>query len=51
MLHDSTFYQDLDAAHFQRRSPEQQSTYLLPQITKLGFECKFTPTDKETVSV
>jgi transposase len=51
MLRDGTFYQDLGAAHFQRRSPDQQAAYLLRQITKLGFQCKLTPTDKETVSV
>ena len=51
MLRDGTLYQDLGAAHFQRRSPEQQAAYLLRQITKLGFECKLTHTDKETVSV
>jgi transposase len=51
MLRDGTFYQDLGATHFQRRSPKQQAAYLLRQIAKLGFQCKLTPTDKEAVSV
>jgi len=32
MLRDGTFYQDLGAAHFQRRSPEQQAAYLTPAM-------------------
>jgi transposase len=51
MLRDGTFYQDLGATHFQRRSPEQQASYLVRQIAKLGFDCTLTPTEKEAVSV
>ncbi|SDE66410.1 hypothetical protein SAMN04487779_10932 [Belnapia rosea] len=43
MLHDGTFWQDLGADHFHRRSPEQQAQYLAQQIAKLGFACTITP--------
>jgi len=43
MLRDGTFYQDLGADHFHRRSPEQQAQYLARQIAKLGFACNITP--------
>jgi transposase len=42
MLRDGTFYQDLGADHFHRRSPEQQAQYLARQISKLGFTCTIT---------
>jgi transposase len=43
MLRNGTFYQDLGADHFHRRSPEQQAQYLARQIAKLGFACTITP--------
>jgi transposase len=43
MLRDGTFWQDLGADHFHRRSPEQQAQYLARQIAKLGFACTITP--------
>jgi transposase len=43
MLRDGTFWQDLGADHFHRRSPEQQAQYLARQIAKLGFACIITP--------
>lgn len=43
MLRDGTFWQDLGADHFHRRSPEQQVQYLARQIAKLGFACTITP--------
>src|SRR5829696_1076821 len=42
MLRDGTFYQDLGADHFHRRSPEQQVQHLAWQIAKLGFACTIT---------
>ena len=42
MLRHGTFYQDLGADHFHRRSPEQQAQYLARQIAKLGFACTIT---------
>src|SRR5215213_154477 len=50
MLRDGTFYQDLGAGHFHRRSPEQQAEHLARQIAKLGFACTITP-QAEPVSV
>ena len=43
MLRDGTFYQNLGADHFHRRSPEQQAHYLARQVAKLGFACTITP--------
>src|SRR5215210_3004129 len=42
MLRDGTFYQDLGAGHFHRRSPERQAQHLAQQIAKLGFACTIT---------
>jgi transposase len=42
MLRHGTFYQDLGADHFHRRSPEQQVQHLAWQIAKLGFACTIT---------
>ena len=42
MLRHGTFYQDLGADHFHRRSPEQQVQRLAWQIAKLGFACTIT---------
>src|ERR687893_2527847 len=42
MLRHGTFYQDLGADHFHRRSPEQQAQHLAQQIAKLGFACTIT---------
>jgi transposase len=42
MLRLGTFYQDLGADHFHRRSPEQQVQHLAWQIAKLGFACTIT---------
>ncbi len=42
MLRYGTFYQDLGAGHFHRRSPEQQVQHLARQIAKLGFACTIT---------
>ena len=42
MLRHGTFYQDLGADHFHRRSPEQQVQHLAWQIAKLGFACTST---------
>jgi transposase len=42
MLRNGTFYQDLGADHFHRRSPEQQAQHLVRQIAKLGFACTIT---------
>ncbi len=42
MLRCGTFYQDLGADHFHRRSPEQQVQHLASQIGKLGFACTIT---------
>ena len=50
MLRDGTFYQDLGADHFHRRSPEQQAHHLARQIARLGFACTITP-QPELVSV
>jgi hypothetical protein len=43
MLRDGTFYQDLGADHFHRRSPEQQAQHLAQQIARLGFTCSLAP--------
>ena len=43
MLRDGTFYQDLGADHFHKRSPEQQAQHLARQIARLGFACTITP--------
>ena len=43
MLRDGTFYQDLGADHFHKRSPEQQAHHLARQIAGLGFACAITP--------
>ncbi len=50
MLRDGTFYQDLGADHFHRRSPEQQAHHLARQIARLGFTCTLAP-QPEPVSV
>jgi transposase len=50
MLRDGSFYQDLGADHFHRRSPEQQAHHLARQIAKLGFTCTLAP-QPEPVSV
>jgi transposase len=50
MLRDGTFYQDLGADHFHRRSPEQQAHHLARQIARLGFTCALAP-QPEPVSV
>jgi transposase len=42
MLRDGTFFQDLGAGHFHRRSPERQAQHLAQQIAKLGFACTIT---------
>ena len=42
MLRHGTFYQDLGAGHFHRRSPERQAQHLAQQIAKLGFACTIT---------
>jgi hypothetical protein len=51
MLRDGTFYQDLGANHFRRRSPEEQANRLVREIAKLGFACAFTPVPAGEVSV
>jgi transposase len=43
MPRDGSFYQDLGADHFHRRSPEQQAQHLARQIARLGFACTITP--------
>ncbi len=50
MLRDGTFYQDLGADHFHRRSPEQQAHHLARQIARLGVTCTLAP-QPEPVSV
>ena len=37
MLKDGTFYEDLGAAHFDRRRPETQARRLVKRLAELGF--------------
>jgi transposase len=43
MLKDGTFYQDLGAAHFQRRRPDSQARRLLKRLADLGFSVEIKP--------
>jgi transposase len=47
ILRDGTFYQDLDADHFHRASPEDQASRLVRQIRKLGFARTLIPATAE----
>ena len=37
MLKDGTFYEDLGAAHFDRRRPDAQARRLVKRLAELGF--------------
>jgi transposase len=43
MLKDGTFYEDLGAAHFDRRRPETQARRLVKRLADLGFSVKLKP--------
>lgn len=45
MLRNRTFWHDLGADHFHRRSPEQQARHLAQQIARLGFKCSLAPAE------
>jgi transposase len=51
MLRDGTFYQDLTANHFSRRSALDQANRLARKIASLGFHCSLTPAAEQAVSV
>ena len=43
MLKDGTFYQDLGAAHFDRRRPEAHARRLVKRLAELGFCVELKP--------
>jgi transposase len=43
MLADGTFYQDLGAAHFERRRPAAQARRLVKRLADLGFSVQLNP--------
>ena len=43
MLKDGTFYEDLGAAHFDRRRPEMQARRLVKRLSELGFSVELKP--------
>jgi transposase len=43
MLKDGTVYQDLGAAHFDRRRPEAQARHLIKRLSQLGFVVDLKP--------
>ena len=43
MLRDGTLYQDLGAAHFDRRQPQAQARRLVKRLTELGFSVDLKP--------
>jgi hypothetical protein len=43
MLKDGTFYEDLGAAHFDRRRPETQARRLVKRLADLGFSVELKP--------
>jgi hypothetical protein len=43
MLKDGTFYEDLGAAHFDRRRPETQARRLVKRLAELGFSVELKP--------
>jgi transposase len=43
MLKDGTFYQDLGAAHFDRRRPEAHARRLVKRLAELGFCIELKP--------
>ena len=43
MLKDGTFYEDLGAAHFDRRRPETQARRLVKRLADPGFSVELKP--------
>ena len=43
MLKDGTFYQDLGAAHFERRRPDAKARRLVKRLADLGFSVQLKP--------
>jgi transposase len=43
MLKDGTCYEDLGAAHFERRRPQSQARRLIKRLAELGFSVELKP--------
>ena len=43
MLKDGTCYEDLGAAHFDRRRPDAQARRLVKRLAELGFSVQLKP--------